>query len=80
MSGCWKLAPMKLKIDMGFFEIFAHKVSEKIYEEFPVSWAWIRIKKPQALPNAQWAFVEIRKRSQAMNWQLGDGRGQKVGR
>jgi 7,8-dihydroneopterin aldolase/epimerase/oxygenase len=45
----------------GLLEIFAHKVLEKIYEEFPVSWAWIRIKKPQALPNAQWAFVELEK-------------------
>jgi dihydroneopterin aldolase len=45
----------------GLLEIFAYKVLEQIYEEFSVSWAWIRIKKPQALPEAQWAFVEMEK-------------------
>lgn len=43
----------------GLLEIFARRVLDSIFEEFDVNWAWIRIKKPQAIPEAQWAFVEL---------------------
>lgn len=41
-------------------ETFAAEVLQKLINEFDVPWAWIKIKKPQALPSAQYATVELR--------------------
>ncbi len=45
----------------GLLEVYAQKVLDQIFHEFSVHWAWIRIKKPKAIPGAQWAFVELEK-------------------
>lgn len=40
-------------------EKYGAEVINKFFEIFPVSWAWIRIKKPAALPGAVYTFVEL---------------------
>ncbi len=42
-------------------EAFANDILENIFNEFNVSWAWIKIKKPQAIKEARYAFVELEK-------------------
>lgn len=43
----------------NLIESYAAKVVGAIKERFPVSWVWIRVKKPDALPNTTCAFVEL---------------------
>ncbi len=40
-------------------EALAHDILDRIFNEFNVNWAWIKIRKPQAIPGAQHAFVEL---------------------
>jgi dihydroneopterin aldolase len=43
-------------------EALANNILERIFADFPVSWAWIKVKKPKALPSALYAFVELEKK------------------
>jgi 7,8-dihydroneopterin aldolase/epimerase/oxygenase len=45
----------------GLLEILANEILQKIFAEFDVKWAWIKIKKPQAIKDAQHAYVELEK-------------------
>jgi len=45
----------------ALLETFACEVLESIMSRFDVTWAWIRIKKPQALSNVNYTFVELEK-------------------
>lgn len=40
-------------------ETFAVEALQTVFAEFDVEWGWIKIKKPQALPSAQFATVEL---------------------
>lgn len=40
-------------------EKYAADVLKKVLTTFPVTWAWIRVKKPSALPGAKFTFVEM---------------------
>jgi dihydroneopterin aldolase len=43
-------------------EAFANDILESIFKEFDiVNWAWIKIKKPQAIQEARYAYVELEK-------------------
>lgn len=42
-------------------ENFAHHALKKLLDDFPISWAWIRVKKPNAVANAQFTFVELKR-------------------
>jgi FolB domain-containing protein len=55
---CTNLASTK-KYQM--LETFACDVIESVLAEFPVLWAWIKIKKPAGLPTAQYAIIELEK-------------------
>lgn len=37
----------------------AHEILAGIFDRFPVSWAWIKIKKLQAIPQAKNAIIEM---------------------
>jgi dihydroneopterin aldolase len=55
---CSEFAKLK---KYGLLETFAVEVLDEIFRTFPVNWGWIRIKKPQAIPNAAFAVVEFEK-------------------
>lgn len=40
-------------------ETFAAEVLQRLVQEFDIQWAWIRIKKPAALPSADYTYVEL---------------------
>ena len=40
-------------------ETLANHILQRITTDFNIAWAWIRIKKPKALKDAQHAFVEL---------------------
>lgn len=40
-------------------ETYAISVIRKIFENHPVSWAWIRVRKPSAIANSDGAIVEF---------------------
>lgn len=45
-------------------ETFAVDVLEKLLHGYPsIRWAWIRIKKPGALPSSAYTYVELEKRT-----------------
>lgn len=41
-------------------EKYAYEVLRHLFEEFQISSAWIKIKKPGGLPEAEFAFVELK--------------------
>jgi 7,8-dihydroneopterin aldolase/epimerase/oxygenase len=41
-------------------ETLAWEALHKIFERFPVKWAWIRVQKPSAIPSG-YAYVELEK-------------------
>ncbi len=43
----------------GLIETYAAAVIERLFETFPISWAWIHIEKPVALPAAACSMVEL---------------------
>lgn len=42
-------------------EALAKDILDQIFLRFKVTWAWVVIKKPSAVPTAQYAFVELEK-------------------
>lgn len=40
-------------------ESLAVDLMEKLFNEYPIKWASLRIKKPSAIPSAKWAIVEF---------------------
>ena len=40
-------------------ERYAAMVLDRLFEEFAISWAWIRIDKPAAIPQAECSTVEL---------------------
>lgn len=40
-------------------ETFATDILQKWMESFGIEWGWVKIKKPAALPSAEYAFVEL---------------------
>lgn len=40
-------------------EALAHDILQGLIEKYQAQWAWVRIKKPQAIPTAQYAMVEL---------------------
>lgn len=40
-------------------ETYAAKVVEQLLEQFPVSWVWVSIEKPVAIPSAACSMVEM---------------------
>ena len=42
-------------------ETYASNVLDKILSDFNVKWAWIKVKKPQALPTAEYTTVELKR-------------------
>jgi dihydroneopterin aldolase len=40
-------------------EKYAFDIIQQIFDNFPVKSAWVRIKKPTAINEAEWAFVEL---------------------
>lgn len=47
-------------------ESLASDIADECLRHFPVSWAWVSIKKPAAIPKADYAFVEV-ERTRDMN-------------
>ncbi len=43
-------------------EAYAHAVLERVFRDYPVSWAWICVKKPMQLPWAKYTTVELQRR------------------
>src|SRR5688500_11768069 len=43
----------------ALLETFACEILKSIFLKFNVTWAWVRIKKPQALANADYTVVEL---------------------
>lgn len=43
----------------ALLETFAYDLIHRIIKDCPVRWVWVKIKKPGALPNAKFAFVEL---------------------
>lgn len=44
-------------------EALAYDILDKIFKNFTITWVWIKIKKPQAIPKAHHAFVELERGS-----------------
>ena len=42
-------------------ESLAHTILEKLISELDIEWAFIRIKKPNAIPSADYAVIELEK-------------------
>jgi dihydroneopterin aldolase len=40
-------------------EAFAHHVNQRLLRELPITWVWIRVKKPSANPMARHSLVEL---------------------
>lgn len=40
-------------------EIFAKDILDEYFRQFPIQWAWVRIQKPSAIPDAAYAYVEL---------------------
>ena len=40
-------------------ETFAWEALQRLHSDFDLQWAWIRIKKPSALPTAEHTYVEF---------------------
>lgn len=53
---CTKLAQEKKHL---LLESLAVDMMETLMATFPISWAWVGIKKPSAIPSAEFAFVEL---------------------
>lgn len=43
----------------NLIETYARNVLTVIFQTYPVQWAWIKVRKPNALPHADHAFVEL---------------------
>lgn len=41
-------------------EKYAHDVLKELMKQFPLNWAWIKVKKPQAMPAASFTTVELK--------------------
>lgn len=54
---CIEIAEQKYHL----VETYASAVLEALIKNYPVQWAWIRVKKPKALLEAQYAIVEMEK-------------------
>jgi dihydroneopterin aldolase len=46
----------------NLMETYASQVLQEIFRNYPASWVWIKVKKPKAIPQADFAIVEIEKR------------------
>jgi FolB domain-containing protein len=53
---CTELAQ---KNSYGLLEQMVEELMDELFIRFPISYGWIRIKKPQAIPSAEYAFVEL---------------------
>lgn len=53
------------KNDYFLLEIFAHDLLDQYFQKFPIDWAWVRVKKPTAIPNADYAYVELERNREA---------------
>jgi 7,8-dihydroneopterin aldolase/epimerase/oxygenase len=42
-------------------ETYAFEVTEKLFSLFPVKFVWIAVKKPSAIPDAEYTFVELQR-------------------
>ncbi len=40
-------------------EALAHDIVEQLLAEMPITWVWIRVKKPQAMHDAKYTFIEL---------------------
>jgi len=51
-----------IAVEKGYFllETYASKVLEMIIARFSVNWAWIRVRKPSAIPGADEAIIELK--------------------
>ena len=56
---CERLAQTKR---YRLMETFACEIVNQLLKEFDIQWAWIRVKKPQAISEAAFAMVEFEKR------------------
>lgn len=52
-------AQLAIQGNYCLLEKYAHDVLECLIATFDISWAWIRIKKRQAIPEAQYAMIEL---------------------
>jgi dihydroneopterin aldolase len=52
---CHQIADRKPQL----IERFAGEVLEELLAHFDISWAWIKVKKPRALPDGRYPFVEL---------------------
>lgn len=43
----------------NLLEALAFQVTSKLLNEMPISWVWIKIKKPSAIPQAKHTYVEL---------------------
>ncbi|CCB87003.1 MULTISPECIES: dihydroneopterin aldolase [Parachlamydia] len=41
-------------------EKYAHDVLQKLLRDYPINWAWIKVKKPEALGSADFTTVELK--------------------
>ncbi|MCH9627986.1 MAG: Dihydroneopterin aldolase [Chlamydiales bacterium] len=55
---CQKLAQTR---QYHLIETFAYEALHAVLDTFPLTWAKIRVRKPEALPAAKWASVEFEK-------------------
>lgn len=52
---------MAKKHQYHLLETMATSLTEQLLKRFPLHWVHIKIKKPSALPSADFAFVELRR-------------------
>lgn len=45
----------------GLLETYAHTVLERLFQDYDLEWAKIKVKKPDALPTGDYAVVELEK-------------------
>jgi 7,8-dihydroneopterin aldolase/epimerase/oxygenase len=45
--------------DYNLIETFAQKVLQEMFKTFPIQWGWIKVKKPRAIGQAEYAFIEV---------------------
>lgn len=53
---CTKLAQAKR---YRLLETFACEILSHLFKEFDIQWAWVRVKKPNAISEAEFAMVEL---------------------